>query len=260
MLDWLEGLGLGKYASVFEAHEITRDVLPHLTEADIDALRLPIGARRRLIVAIQSLGQAAGSQQPPPSTSTAATAFPGSAPDAERRQLTVMFCDLVGSTALAERLDPEELREQMQTYRKAVGDVAMRYDGHVAQYLGDGLLLYFGWPRAHEDDAERCVRAALEIVQAVKSVSVKGSLAVRIGAATGTVVVGESAQSGDHQGNLAVGETPNLAARVQELARPDEILIARSTRRLIGDSFTLTDLGTHPLKGVAEPLGVWRVD
>ena len=128
-----------------------------------------------------------------------------------------MFCDLVGSTAMAERLDPEELREQMQTYRKAVSDVAAHYDGYVAQYLGDGLMLYFGWPRAHEDDAERCVRAALEIVQAVKNVSVKGSLAVRIGAATGTVVVGESAQSGEHEGNLAVGETPNLAARVQEL-------------------------------------------
>ena len=259
MLDWLDGLGLGKYASVFEEHEITREVLPHLTEADIDALHLPIGARRRLIVAIQAL--IAGSPQPAsPSASTPTAAFRNNAPDAERRQLTVMFCDLVGSTAMAERLDPEELREQMQTYRKAVSDVAAHYDGYVAQYLGDGLMLYFGWPRAHEDDAERCVRAALEIVQAVKNVSVKGSLAVRIGAATGTVVVGESAQSGEHQGNLAVGETPNLAARVQELARPDEILIARSTRRLIGDRFALTELGTHPLKGVAEPLGIWRVD
>ena len=257
MLDWLEGLGLGKYAPVFEEHEITREVLPHLTEADIDALRLPIGARRRLIVAIQTLSEAPDRQAP--STSATATPLRSIGPDAERRQLTVMFCDLVGSTALAERLDPEELRDQMQTYRKAVSDVAARYDGHVAQYLGDGLMIYFGWPRAHEDDAERCVRAALEIVQAVKAVSVKGSLAVRIGAATGTVVVGEAARSGD-QGSLAVGETPNLAARVQELARPDEILIARSTRRLIGDRFALTDLGTHPLKGVAEPLSLWRVD
>ena len=170
-----------------------------------------------------------------------------------------MFCDLVGSTALAERLDPEELRELMHAYRKAGGEVVARYEGHVAQFLGDGLMVYFGWPSAHEDDAERGVRSALEIVQAVKKVSAEGPLAVRIGVATGTVVVGEASRADDAEAKLAVGETPNLAARLQGLAGPDEIVIAPTTRRLVGGAFELTDLGAHWLKGIAEPVrrGAW---
>jgi len=177
---------------------------------------------------------------------------------AERRQLTVMFCDLVSSTALSKRLDPEELDELMRAYRKVGGDVVARYEGHMAQYLGDGLMVYFGWPRAHEDDAERCVRAALEIVEAVKTVSAVPPLAVRIGVATGTVVVGGASQAASDDAKLAVGEPPNLAARLQELAGPNEIVIAPTTRRLVGDTFDLTDLGGHELKGVAEPVRAWR--
>ena len=172
--DWLEQLGLEKYAAIFAEHEITLEVLPDLTESDIDGLALPTGPRRRLMVADPGACAAARAQSSV-QLSRGAPSNRASPHDAERRQLTVMFCDLVGSTALAERLDPEELRELMQAYRKACGEVVARYDGHVAQYLGDGLMVYFGWPGAHEDDAERGVRAALEIVQAVKGVTAQAA-------------------------------------------------------------------------------------
>jgi class 3 adenylate cyclase/tetratricopeptide (TPR) repeat protein len=247
--DWLKTVGLEKYAPVLAEHEITLEVLPHLTQSDIDQLGLPTGPRRRLMVEVQAL--AAPPTTPPPA---------GLTQGAERRQLTVMFCDLVGSTALAERLDPEELRDLMQTYRKACGDVAARYEGHVAQYLGDGLMIYFGWPRAHEDDAERGVRAALEMVQAVHRLSTTETLAVRIGLATGPVVVGDAAKESHTEATLAVGETPNLAARLQGLAGTNQVVIASATRRLVGDMFVLTDLGIHVVKGLADPVPAWRVD
>src|SRR5262249_13555667 len=152
---------------------------------------------------------------------------------AERRQLTVMFCDLVGFTALSNRLDPEELSELLDAYGKAGEDVVNRYKGCVRQRLGDGLLVYFSWPRAHEDDAERCVRAALDIVETVKTVSAIPPLAVRIGVATGPVVVGGASHAANDDATLAVGKTPNLAARLKELAGPDEIVIAPTTRRLV---------------------------
>ena len=180
-------------------------------------------------------------------------------PGGERRQLTVMFCDLVGSTALSEKLDPEELRSLLHAYRTLCGDVIARYDGFVARYVGDGILTYFGWPTAHEEDAERAVRAALEIVHTVKRASSTEDLSVRIGIATGPVVVGETAGAGD-QSKLAVGSTPNLAARLQGLATADQIVIAASTRRLVGNAFELTDLGEHDLKGIAEPVHAWRVE
>ena len=180
-------------------------------------------------------------------------------PAGERRQLTVMFCDLVGSTALSEKLDPEELRSLLHAYRTLCGDVIARYDGFVARYVGDGILTYFGWPTAHEEDAERAVRAALEIVHTVKRASSTEDLSVRIGIATGPVVVGETAGAGD-QSKLAVGSTPNLAARLQGLAAADQIVIAASTRRLVGNAFELTDLGEHDLKGIAEPVHAWRVE
>jgi class 3 adenylate cyclase/tetratricopeptide (TPR) repeat protein len=257
--EWLQENGLEKYATRFAEHEITLEVLPHLTEADIGELGLPTGSRRRLMVAIQALGTAPHAQPSAPSRGTPPEQ-PTTTHDAERRQLTVMFCDLVGSTALAERLDPEELRSLMQAYRKACGEVVARYDGHVAQYLGDGLMVYFGWPSAHEDDAERGVRAALEIVQAIKEVEAAQPLAVRIGLATGAVVVGEASREDTAEARLAVGETPNLAARLQGLAGPDEIVIAPATRRLIGAAFELTDLGARPLKGIAEPVRACRVE
>ena len=177
----------------------------------------------------------------------------------ERRQLTVMFCDLVGSTALSEKLDPEELRSLLHAYRTLCGDVIARYDGFVARYVGDGILTYFGWPTAHEEDAERAVRAALEIVHTVKRASTTEDLAVRIGIATGPVVVGEAAGTGD-QSKLAVGSTPNLAARLQAVATADQIVLAASTRRLIGNAFELADVGEHDLKGIAEPVHAWRVE
>jgi class 3 adenylate cyclase len=171
----------------------------------------------------------------------------------------VMFCDLVGSTALSEKLDPEELRSLLHAYRTLCGDVIARYDGFVARYVGDGILTYFGWPTAHEEDAERAVRAALEIVHTVKRASSAEDLSVRICIATGSVVVGEQAGAGD-QSKLAVGSTPNLAARLQGLATADQIVIAASTRRLVGNAFELTDLGEHDLKGIAEPVRAWRVE
>ncbi len=169
-----------------------------------------------------------------------------------------MFCDLVGSTALSEKLDPEELRSLLHAYRTLCGDVITRYDGFVARYVGDGILTYFGWPMAHEDDAERAVRAALEIVHTVKRVSATEALSVRIGIATGPVVVGETAGTGD-QSKLAVGSTPNLASRVQGLAGPDTIVIADGTRRQLGGLFEFADLGSRLLAGFAAPQHVWQV-
>jgi class 3 adenylate cyclase/predicted negative regulator of RcsB-dependent stress response len=260
---WLSDIGLESYASVFAQNEIDFDVLASLTEADLQALGLPLGARKRLLQAVAKLdgqGAAEAASEPPTASATAPQA-PAAAPEpsaGERRQLTVMFCDLVGSTALSERLDPEELRALLHDYRTQCGEVIKRYDGFVARYVGDGILTYFGWPKAHEEDAERSVRAALEIVQAVKRVSSTEALSVRIGIATGPVVVGEQAGEGD-QAKLAVGSTPNLAARLQGLAAADQIVIAASTRRLVGNSFELSDLGEHELKGIAEPVHAWRV-
>src|SRR4051812_16035542 len=216
--EWLQSVGLSKYAALFEEHEITVDILPHLTSADVERLHLPIGSQRRLTVELQKLAATPiGADRVVPEPR------PTVAGGAERRQLTVMFCDIVGSTALAERLDPEELRDLLQRYRKTCRDVVARYDGQVAQYLGDGLLVYFGWPTAHEDDAERGVRSALEMVQAVRAIAAASPLAIRISLATGPVVVGDTA---DTDAKLAVGETPNLAARLQGLAEAGEVVIA----------------------------------
>lgn len=256
---WLQSNNLAQYTSLFADHEITLDVLPHLTEADIDRMQLPIGPRRRLALQIQALAAATGA------AANVATVAGPPEPDAgthgaERRQLTVMFCDLVGSTVMAEHLDPEELRELMQTYRVACHDVVARYEGYVAQYLGDGLMVYFGWPVAHEDDAERGVRSALEMVEAVKRLSGVRSLAVRIGLATGQVVVGDRSRSDNAEARLAVGGTPNLAARLQALAAPHEVVIAPTTCRLVVGAFALSDLGPRELKGIAQAVQVWRVD
>jgi class 3 adenylate cyclase/tetratricopeptide (TPR) repeat protein len=266
VVDWLQSLGLAEYAPVFAQHQITPDVLPHLTETDVDRLSLPIGPRRRLLVAIDLLkaqeGAAAGaaSRAPLPLPPASSPLKRDSAAGAERRQLTVMFCDLVGSTALADVLDPEEMHRLIQSYRAACSEVVSRYEGYVAQYLGDGLMVYFGWPVAHEDDAERGVRSALEMVAAVKELRGVRPLAVRIGLATGQVVVGDLSQSVHGEGRLAIGPTPNLAARLQALAGPDEVVIAPTTRRLVASAFLLSDLGARELKGIAQPVQVWRVD
>jgi class 3 adenylate cyclase/tetratricopeptide (TPR) repeat protein len=248
--EWLEGLGLGEYAAAFDDNAIDERVLPHLTDQDLKDIGISLVGHRRLILA--SLPDA-------PRPENAGATEPALPREAERRQITVMFCDLVGSTALSERLDPEDLRTLMQAYQQACGAVIERYEGHVAQYLGDGLMTYFGWPTAHEDDAERAVRAGLEIREAVKKVEAPEPLRVRVGIATGPVVVGETGAGDASVPKLAVGETPNLAARVQGLAGPDEIVIAPSTHRLVGGAFEVDDLGAHALKGIVEPVRAWRV-
>ncbi len=258
---WLVEIGLGRYDVVFASNAIDFDVIRSLTDADLRELGLALGDRKRLLQALVRLD---GQKAADPSTQSIA---PASGPiheeavshGGERRQLTVMFCDLVGSTTLSQKLDPEELRELLHAYRNHCGDVIARYDGFIARYVGDGILTYFGWPNAHEEDAERAVRAALGIVHTVRRASSTEALSVRIGIATGPVVVGEQTGVGD-QSRLAVGSTPNLAARLQGLATADQIVIAASTHRLIGNAFELSYLGEHDLKGIAEPVHAWRVE
>jgi class 3 adenylate cyclase len=253
---WLKSLGLGQYDALFRANEIDADILPELTEVDLEKLGLPLGHRKRLLRAISGLAAAEPLAVPFAST--------GAKPEdaAERRQLTVMFCDLVGSTALSTRFDPEELREEIRAYQNAVSGVIARYDALVAKYMGDGVLAYFGYPRAHEDDAERAVRAGLEIAATVTRLETRGTeqFAVRIGIATGLVVVGDLVREGSAQEQAVVGETPNLAARLQALAEPGQIILAGATRRLIGDLFRLRDLGRQTVKGFAEPVEAFAVE
>ena len=260
---WLTEIGLENYASVFAQNEVDFSVAHALTDEELRELGLSLGARKKFLLAAAALANIVVPARASAAGATPSTASPApsAAPEStagERRQLTVMFCDLVGSTALSEKLDPEELRSLLHEYRTVCGDVISRYEGFVARYVGDGILTYFGWPKAHEEDAERALRAALEIVQAVKGASSAEPLSVRIGIATGTVVVGEQAGAGE-QSKLAVGSTPNLAARLQGLAAADQIVIASSTRRLVGNAFELSDLGDHELKGIAEPVHAWRV-
>ena len=254
---WLAGIGLGQYADAFEANDVEMDLLKDVDDQMLKDIGVTsAGHRLRIRNAIAKLAPTSDVK----ANANSAVAAPDvAAASGERRQLTVMFCDLVGSTALSEKLDPEELRSLLHAYRTLCGDVIARYDGFVARYVGDGILTYFGWPTAHEEDAERAVRAALEIVHTVKRASSTEDLSVRIGIATGPVVVGETAGAGD-QSKLAVGSTPNLAARLQALAAADQIVIAASTRRLVGNAFELTDLGEHDLKGIAEPVHAWRVE
>jgi class 3 adenylate cyclase len=248
---WLDDLGLGQYIGLFDAGGIDAAVLPHLTEHDLSELGLPIGPRRKILVAIRAMGGFADARAEPASSDEPM--------QAERRQLTVMFCDLVGSTALANSLDPEALRELMQAYQQSCGSIIEKYEGHVAQYLGDGLVAYFGWPRAHEDDAERAVHAARGILIAIKGVSAPEPLAARVGIATGAVVVGETGTGDASVPKAAVGPTPNLAARLQAMAGADQIVVAPSTLRLLGNTFEFEDLGEQQIKGVAQPVRVARV-
>jgi class 3 adenylate cyclase len=231
-------------------------VLPELTAEDLKDLGVGmIGHRRLLLNAIAALRAELAAV---PDVSTSAAPAAGAA--AERRQLTVMFCDLVGSTALSARLDPEELREVIGTYHRCVAEAVRRFDGFVAKYMGDGVLVYFGYPRAHEDDAERAVRAGLAVVEAVRGVAAADPLEVRIGIATGLVVVGDLIGEGAAQEQAVVGETPNLAARLQALAAPGSVVIAPATRRLLGNLFRLQALGRHEVKGLSEPVEAWAVE
>src|SRR4051812_23142969 len=253
---WLRGLGLERYAQAFRDNDIDAEVVPELTADDLVGLGVTsIGHRRKLLAAIAVLGAAV------PAAPVTETSRDAPAPaDAERRQLTVMFCDLVGSTSLSSRLDPEDLREVIAAYHRAVADIVAGYDGFVAKYMGDGVLVYFGYPRAHEDDAERAVRAGLGSIDAVGCLDVRSTkLQARIGIATGLVVVGDLIGAGSAQEQSVVGETPNLAARLQAFAAPASLVIADSTRRQIGGLFDLEDFGPQQLAGFAEPQHAWRV-
>jgi class 3 adenylate cyclase len=247
---WLRDLGLERYEPAFRENEIDAGVLPQLTEAHLATLGLPLGPRLKLLNAIAALREGAvpSPAVEQPSETPVPVATPSTA--AERRQLTVMFCDLVGSTALSARLDPEDLRAVIGAYHGCVASVIERAGGFVAKYMGDGVLAYFGYPRADEHGAERAVRAGLALVEAVAGLETAAgaTLSARIGVATGLVVVGDLIGSGAAQERGVVGETPNLAARLQAVAEPGSVVIAPATRRLIGDRFRLQALGRLELK------------
>jgi class 3 adenylate cyclase len=255
--EWLRSLGLERYAPAFAQNHISPQLLPSLTADDLRELGISsVGHRRQMLEAIAVL------RAEPAAAVEVATPEPAAGTAAERRQLTMMFCDLAGSTALAARLDPEELREVFAAYHRSVAAVVRRFDGLVAKYMGDGVLAYFGFPRAHEDDAERAVRAGLDIVAAIGQLDAPavGELQVRVGIATGLVVVGDLIGEGEAQERGVVGETPNLAARLQALAAPGTVVVPAATRRLIGDLFRLRGLGRHEVKGLTEPVEVWAVE
>jgi len=250
---WLNTLGLGQYAQRFAENYIDASVLRDLTDQDLEKIGIPLGHRKKLLRAIRELADASPAT-PPPATA--------SKPDsAERRQLTVMFTDLVGSTALSTRLDPEDLQEIIGAYHRCCAKVIIQSGGFVARYLGDGVLAYFGYPQAHEDDAEQAVRAGLALVEAVAKLEAgqASSLHVRVGIATGLVVVGDLIGGDAAHENEVVGETPNLAARLQALAEPDAVVIEGGTRRLLGELFDYSDLGAVPVKGLDGSVQVWRV-
>jgi class 3 adenylate cyclase len=256
---WLRSLGLGKYEAAFRENEIDDTVLPDLTAEDLKELGVTaLGHRRKLLAAIAALRDDASGKVPSVDAATTSSA-PSARPEdrAERRQVTVMFSDLVGSTALSARMDPEDLREVISAYQKCVAETVGRYGGFVAKYMGDGALVYFGYPQAHEDDAERAVRAGLDLVAAVGALKTHATLQTRVGIATGLVVVGDLIGSGASQEQAIVGETPNLAARLQGVAAPNSVVIAEGTRKLLGNLFELEDLGAQDLKGIAGPVRAW---
>jgi predicted ATPase/class 3 adenylate cyclase len=248
---WLHGLGLQQYEQAFRDNEIDAAVLPELTAEDLRDIGVgPVGHRRKLLAAIAALRN----------ESAPVLAVERREATAERRQLSVMFCDLVGSTALSSRFDPEDLREVIAAYHRTVGEIITAAGGFISRYMGDGALVYFGYPQAHEDDAERAVRAGLAAIEAVRRLDVNSvKLQTRIGIATGLVVVGDVIGEGPAQEQTVVGETPNLAARLQALAEPDTVVIGAGTRRLLGDLFEYRDLGPVEVKGIATPVPAWQV-
>ncbi|HET7910857.1 MAG TPA: AAA family ATPase [Pseudolabrys sp.] len=260
---WLQNLGLGQYASAFAENAIDIDILPELSEHDLEKLGIPLGHRKRLVRAIRGMAGAGAASKP--ITGERGEMAPSGHPPkgaAERRHLTVMICDLVGSTALSARLDPEDMGAVIDAFQATCARITLAYDGFLADFRGDGILAYFGYPRAHEDDAERTVRAALDIAAAVARVKTPADepLSVRIGIATGLVVVGDLGGEGTLGEHAVVGDTPSLAARLQALVEPGTVVVAAATRRLLGDLFHLRDLGLHKVKGLAEPVAAWVVD
>jgi class 3 adenylate cyclase len=249
---WLDTIGLAQYADAFETNDLDIDLLGQVDDQLLKDIGVSsAGHRLRIRNAIAKLSQ----QEKIASSLSAAT--DAASASAERRQVTVMFSDLVGSTALSARMDPEDLREVISAYQKCVAETVGRFSGFVAKYMGDGVLVYFGYPQAHEDDAERAVRAGLELVAAVSNLTTHAALQTRVGIATGLVVVGDLIGSGASQEQAIVGETPNLAARLQGVAEPNSVVIAESTRRLLGNLFELEDLGAKDLKGLERLVRAW---
>jgi class 3 adenylate cyclase/predicted ATPase len=256
---WLRSLGLEEYEGPFRKNKIDDAVLPKLTAEDLKELGVAaLGDRVKMLDAIAALRSDASGKAPlVDAGTTSSTPSPHPEDRAERRQVTVMFSDLVGSTALSARMDPEDLREVISAYQKCVAETVQRFGGFVAKYMGDGALVYFGYPQAHEDDAERAVRAGLELVAAVGALKTHASLQTRVGIATGLVVVGDLIGSGASQEQAIVGETPNLAARLQGIAEPNSVVIAENTRKLVGNLFELEELGAQDLKGIVGPVRAW---
>ena len=253
--DWLRELALPEYEAVFRANAVDLQVLPELTETDLEKLGVLLGHRKRMLRAI------AGFEVPSPPISSHPAQVEPALPQhgAQRRQLTVIFCDLVGSTPLSARLDPEDLRDLIANYHKTVTAIVDSYGGFVARYVGDGLLVYFGYPRAHEEAAERALRAALAVADAVPLLEAAGErVRIRVGIATGLVVVGDLVD-GSGSGHEVVGETPNLAARLQMEAEPNTVLIDAGTRQLVGELFEYRGLGRIEIKGFARPVQIWQV-
>lgn len=254
---WLDDLGLGQYANLFANSQLDQENLPNVDDGDLEKLGVPLDLRKKLIKAIKEQRVT-----PPKTLQRGVEAQPhlsAASGRAERRHLTILFCDMVGSTALSTQLDPEDLQTILYQFQTCCNDAIRRYGGHIFRLMGDGVLAYFGFPTAHEDDAERAVNAALKIVQTISAVKVRGAqhIEVRIGIATGLVVVGDLIGEGRDLG--LVGEAPNLAARLQQLAEPNQVLVTSTTRRLLGRLFDLEDLGEHPVKGIDGLVGVWRV-
>ena len=271
---WLQQLGLGQYELAFRDNDVDGDVLPDLTAEDLIGMGVTsIGHRRKLLSAIAALGTDAlpvpTAIAPAPAPAVVASTPPPPAapaqPEAERRQLTVMFCDLVGSTALSTAMDPEDLRDVITSFQTRCAEAVRRYEGFVAKYMGDGILVYFGYPRAHEDEPERAARAGLDIVAAMADLNAAVprppgvELTVRIGIATGPVIVGDQIGEGTASETAVIGETPNLAARLQALAEPNQIVVGATTRALLGDHVEFLDMGPHALKGFSDPVLGWRV-
>lgn len=259
---WLDGIGLGHYTDLFAQHRLDLDVIGDLTESDLVDLGLPLGDRKRIQRAMTALFQAETAEAPIEAVRPQARAEVG----AERRQLTTMFCDMVDSTSLSAQFDPEDVRDMIAGFRETCVRVVKHYEGFAARFVGDGILVYFGYPTAHEDDAERAVRAGLEIVRVLSTahaVEQRGALshspAVRIGIATGLVVVGDLVGQGTEERDSAVGETVNLAARLQALAPPNGVVISASTQSLLKGKFDYRNLGVHVLKGIPEKAQAWHV-